>query len=157
MVARRYDEAIAQLRRTLALDGNFSYAHWNLGEALYLKGDVNGAIAEYEKAAALDDDPEVLALLGRAYAETGKKEKALEILQKLKETDEHHYVRSYLFTILYIGLGEKEKAIDYLERARDKYETADTTWIKVDPLFDPLRDEPRFRQLVARMFPENAP
>ena len=157
MVGRRYDEAIAQLRRTLALDGNFAYAHWNLGEALYLKGDVAGAIVEYEKARALDDDPEILALLARAYAETGKRDEALEILQKLKATEQHHFVRSYLYTLIYIGLGDKATAIDHLEKARDGQETPDTTWLKVDPLFDPLRDEPRFKQLIAKMFPNGAP
>ena len=155
MIARRYDEAIAQLRRTLALDGNFGYAHWNLGEALYLKGDVPAAISEYEKAAALDDDPQILALLGRAYAETGKKDKALQILDKLKEHGQQHYVRNYLYTIIYTGLGDKAMAIDYLEKARDGGETPDTTWLKVDPIFDPLRNEPRFQQLVAKMFPPN--
>lgn len=157
MVGRRYDEAIAQFRKTLALDGNFAYAHWNLGEALYLKGDVKGAIAEYEKAAALDNDPQILALLGRAYAETGRKEEALKILDKLKETGQHQYVRSYLYTLIYIGLGDKATAIHYLEKARDGAETPDTTWLKVDPLFDPLRGEPRFKALVAKMFPNNAP
>ena len=156
MIARRYDEAIAQLRRTLVLDGNFSYAHWNLGIALYLKGDVNAAIAEYEKAAALDDDPYVMALLGRAYAEAGKKEKALAILQKLKETGQHQYVRSVAYAIIYIGLGEKATAIDSLEKAREGGERPDTIWLKIDPLLDPLRNEPRFRQLVARTFPEKA-
>jgi TolB-like protein/Tfp pilus assembly protein PilF len=155
MIARRYDEAIAQLRRTLALDGNFGYAHWNLGEALYLKGDVPAAISEYEKAAALDDDPQILALLGRAYAETGKKDKALEILDKLKDRGQQHYVRNYLYTIMYTGLGDKVTAIDYLEKARDGGETPDTTWLKVDPIFDPLRNEPRFQQLIAKMFPPN--
>jgi len=156
MVGRRYDEAIAQLRRTLALDGNFSYAHWNLGEALYLKGDVNAAIAEYEKARALDDDPEVLGLLGRAYAETGKREQALEILRKLLETGQNQYIRSYVYSLIYIGLGDKATAIEYLEKAREGFETPDTTWLKVDPLFDPLRSEPRFQQLVAKTFPQNA-
>ena len=156
MVGRRYDEAIAQLRRTLALDGNFSYAHWNLGEALYLKGDVNAAIAEYEKARALDDDPEVLGLLGRAYAETGKREQALEILRKLQETGQNQYIRSYVYSLIYIGLGDKATAIEYLEKAREGFETPDTTWLKVDPLFDPLRSEPRFQQLVAKTFPQNA-
>jgi TolB-like protein/Tfp pilus assembly protein PilF len=155
MIARRYDDAIAQLRKTLVLDGNFAYAHWNLGEALYLKGDVTSAIAEYEKAAALDDDPEILALLGRAYAETGKKEKAVELLEKLKAVGGQHYIRNYLYTILYTGLGDKATAIDYLEKARDGGETPDTTWLKVDPLFDPLRNEPRFQQLVAKTFPQN--
>jgi TolB-like protein/Tfp pilus assembly protein PilF len=153
MIARRYDEAIAQLRRTLTLDGNFGYAHWNLGEALYLKGDIPAAISEYEKAAALDDDPQILALLGRAYAETGKKDKALEILGELKALGQQSFVRNYLYTIIYTGLGDKATAIDYLGKARDGGESPDTTWLKVDPIFDPLRDEPRFQQLVAKLFP----
>jgi TolB-like protein/Flp pilus assembly protein TadD len=156
MLARRFDDAIAQLRRTLALDGNFSYAHWNLGEALYLNGDVAGAITEYEKAKALDDDPEILGLLARAYAETGKKEQALEMLRKLKETAQHQYVRRYIFALVYIGLGQKETAIQYLESAFGDNENVDTTWIRVDPLLDPLRNDARFEQLVARMFPPNA-
>ncbi len=155
IVARRYDDAIAQLRKTLVLDGNFAYARWNLGEALYLKGEVNGAIAEYEKAAALDDDPEILALLGRAYAETGKKEKALDLLEKLNAAGRQHYVRNYVYTIIYTGLGDKAAALDYLEKARGDAESPDTTWLKVDPLFDPLRDEPRFQQLVAKIFPQD--
>jgi tetratricopeptide (TPR) repeat protein len=153
MIGRRYDEAIAQLRKTLALDSNFAYARWNLGEALYLKGDVRGAITEYEKASVLDDDPQILALLGRAYAETGRKEQALECLEKLKTAERQSYVRNYLFTIIYTGLGDKNTALDYLEKARDGGETPDTTWLKVDPIFDPLRNEPRFQQLVAQIFP----
>jgi TolB-like protein/Tfp pilus assembly protein PilF len=156
LIARRYDDAIVQLRKTLALDGNFAYAHWNLGEALYLKGDLGAAIAEYEKAAALDDDPEILALLGRAYAELGQKDKAQETLEKLKAAERQRFVRNYLYTIIYTGLGDKATAIDYLEKARDGGETPDTTWLKVDPLFDPLRNEPRFQQLVAKMFPLDA-
>jgi tetratricopeptide (TPR) repeat protein len=155
MIARRYDEAIAQLRRTLALDGNFGYAHWNLGEALYLKGDIPAAISEYQKAAALDDDPQILALLGRAYADTGKREQALEILQKLNEKGQQHYVRKYLYTVVYTGLGDKATAIDYLEKANEDGDSPDTTWLKVDPIFDPLRNEPRFQQLIAKMFPPN--
>jgi tetratricopeptide (TPR) repeat protein len=152
-VARRYDESVAQLRRTLTLDRNFSYAHWHLGEVLYLQGDISAAIAEYEQARALNDDPEVLALLGRAYAETGRKEQALQLLRKLEESAQHQFVRRYLFTLVYIGLGDKGTAIRYLEQAYDSHENIDTSWAKVDPMLDPLRDEPRFRQLLATMFP----
>jgi TolB-like protein/Flp pilus assembly protein TadD len=152
VLARRYDESIAQLRRTLALDPNFAYAHWNLGVPLYLKGDVTGAISEFEKAASLDDDPLVEGLLGRAYAETGRRDKAEAILQKLKERGEHQYVRTYAYVFVYIGLGDKAKAIECLERAYELSETPDMGWIKIDPLLDPLRDEPRFREIVAKMF-----
>jgi len=152
MLARRYDDAIAQLRTTIALDPNFAYAHWNLGEALYLKGDSTGAIAEYEKAASLDNDPEIQALLARTYAETGKKEQALEILRKLSETAHHQFVRGYLFALIYIGLGDKPTAIQYLERCSQERENIDLDWIKVDPLLDPLRGEPQFEALVDKIF-----
>jgi TolB-like protein/Tfp pilus assembly protein PilF len=152
MLSRRYDDAIAQLRPTLALDPNFAYAHWNLGEALYLKGDSTGAIAEYEKAASLDNDPEIQALLARAYAETGKKEQALEILRKLSETAQHQFVRGYLFALIYIGLGDKTTAIQYLEHCSQERENIDLNWIKVDPLLDPLRGDPRFEALVHKIF-----
>jgi TolB-like protein/Tfp pilus assembly protein PilF len=151
-LSRRYDDAIAQLRSTLALDPNFAYAHWNLGEVLYLKGDSSGAIAEYEKAASLDNDPEIQALLARAYAETGKKEQALEILRKVSETAQHQFVRGYLFALIYIGLGDKTTAIQYLERCSQERENIDLNWIKVDPLLDPLRGDPQFEALVDKIF-----
>jgi TolB-like protein/Flp pilus assembly protein TadD/class 3 adenylate cyclase len=157
MISRRYDEAIAQLRRTLQLDANFGYAHWNLGEALYLKGDFQGAIAECERAAALDDDPEITALLGAAYAKAGRQDKALECLEKLKQIEKQRFVRNSLFAYLYGALGDNASGLNYLAKADSDGETPDTTWIKVDPMFDPLRDEPRFQKLVAKLFPSNSP
>jgi TolB-like protein len=156
LIARRYDEAIAQLQRTLKLDGNFAYAHWNLGEALYLKGDVRNAIAEYERADALDDDPEITALSGAAYAKAGQREKALACLEKLKQIQNQRFVRNYLFAFLYAALGDNASGLNYLEKADNDGETPDTTWMKVDPLFDPLRGEPRFQKLVAKLFPSNS-
>jgi tetratricopeptide (TPR) repeat protein len=155
MVARRYDEAITQLRHTLTLDDNFYYAHWNLGEALYYKGDIAGAITEFEKARELDHDPEALALLGRAFAESGKREQALKILDELKEIGRHSYVSPRLFALVHLGLGDKTKAIEDLEMAYQTHANNDLTWIKVDPRMDPLRNDPRFQQLVARVFPDN--
>ena len=84
MLARQYDQAIAQLQRTLTLDNKFGYTHWNLGQALYLKGDTAAAIAEYQKARTLDDDPQIVALLARAYADTGQKDQALELVRELE-------------------------------------------------------------------------
>ena len=154
-VARRYDEAIEQLRRTIALDNNFAYAHWNLGQALFLKGDLPGAIAEYEKARALNEDPEVLGLLGCAYARAGEREKALDLLRKLDETAQRQYVRRYLFALIHVGLGDNEKAVEYLEQADQVRENIDLSWLKVDPLLDPLRDLPRFATLVSKVFGGN--
>ncbi|MDQ2867116.1 MAG: tetratricopeptide repeat protein [Verrucomicrobiota bacterium] len=154
--ARRYDEAIAQLRKTLALDGNFAYALWNLGEALVLKGDVKAGIVELEKARALDSDPQMLGLLGYAYARVGRMQEAKEMLRQLNEASKRQFVRRYLPAIVEIGLGEKGKAIDDLEQSYESDQGVDIAWIKVDPLFDPLRDEPRFQALVAKVFSHDA-
>ena len=151
MEARRYNDALAQLRATLALDGNFVYAHDILGSVLLLKGDVNAAIAEYEKVRTLaDDDCNVLALLGLAYAKTGRKTEAMQLLEELNECGHKHNVRNYVYALMYIALDQKQTAMDYLEKSPDN-------WLRVDPLLDPLRDETRFQKLVARSFPENPP
>ena len=71
MLARRYDEAIEQLRKTLAMDPRFYYARWTLGECLQMKGQLTEAMAEYQKAAEITDDPVVMALLAQGYAKTG--------------------------------------------------------------------------------------
>ena len=151
MEARRYNDALAQLRATLALDGNFVYAHDILGSVLLLKGDVNAAIAEYEKVRTLaDDDCNVLALLGLAYAKTGRKTEAMQLLEELNECGHKHNVRNYVYALMYIALDQKQTAMDYLEKSPDN-------WLRVDPLLDPLRDETRFQKLVARSFPESPP
>jgi TolB-like protein/Tfp pilus assembly protein PilF len=151
--ARRYDQAIAQLQRTLALDNKFAYAHWNLGQAFYFKGDRAAAIAEYEKARSLDDDPVVLGLLGRAYADGRENEKAMDMVRQLETRAKQQFVRGYLIAIVYIGLGEKNKAIDDLEREYINHDNIDTAWIRVDPMLDPSRGDPRFEALAERIVP----
>ncbi len=101
--------------------------------ALYLKGDKEAAIVEYEKAAVLGDDPEILVLLGRAYGETGRMDKAREILKQLEKTAQDTYLRNYLFALLYIGLGEKDKAMESMESAAGNHENYDTNWMKLTP------------------------
>jgi eukaryotic-like serine/threonine-protein kinase len=150
MLARRYDEAIAQLRATLSLDGKFAYAHGTLGTVLFLKGDVDAAIAEYRKVRTLDDGCDVLALLGLAYAKIGRTAEAMQLLQDLNGCGREHYVRSHVYALMYIALGQKEAAMDYLEKSSDN-------WLGIDPLLDPLRNEPRFQKLVAKSFPEPSP
>ena len=153
MMARQYDQAIAQLQRTLTLDNKFGYTHWNLGEALYLKGDKAAAIAEYKKARTLDDDPQIVALLGRAYADTGQKDQALELVRDLEARARQQFVRGYLIALVYIGLGDKTKAIDCLEREYLNHDNIDTAWIRADPMLDPLRGDPRFEALAEKILP----
>jgi len=153
MMARRYDQAIAQLQRTLTLDNKFGYALWNLGAALYLKGDTAAAIAEYEKAQSVDNDPQIVGLLGRAYADAGQKDKAMELIGQLETRAKQQFVRGYLIALIYIGLGDKTKAIDYLEREYLNHDNIDTAWIRSDPMLDPLRGDPRFEALAEKILP----
>ena len=150
--ARRYDDAIAQLRKTLEMDPTFYYAHYNLGEALEMKGRVPEAIAEYEKAIALDDDPLPRALLGRLYAKIGRKDEARQILQRLRDSAKQRYITPYLSAMIHIGLGEKDQAIDFLEKTYEDRDGYSIGFIKVDRDLDPLRGDPRFEALVQKVF-----
>jgi TolB-like protein/Flp pilus assembly protein TadD len=152
ILARRYDEAIEQLRRVLELDPNFYYAHYNLGLALELKGDLSAAIAEYTRARELSNDPSVMAMLGHAYAAAGRETDALQMLDELGEAAKHRYVLNPAFALVELGLGHKEKALDWLEKAYDAHEARFIAYIKVDPFLDPLRGDPRFEALVEKIF-----
>src|SRR5437867_2110585 len=152
-LARRYDEAIAQQRKTLEMDPGFYYAHFILGEALAAKGAFEQAIEEYRKAHALDDDPWVLGLLGHAYASSGNKTEALKILDQLKELSTQRYVSAYSFTILYLGLGDKQEALRWLEQSYQDRAGSDIAWIRVHSLLDPLRGDPRFEALAEKIVP----
>jgi TolB-like protein/Tfp pilus assembly protein PilF len=151
--ARRYDEAIAQLRKTIEMDPRFYYAHWLLGLVWQLKGQLHEAIDEYRKAVELNDDPFVLALLGQAYARTGQHEEAQKILARLAEEAKSRYVPAYSFALIYLALGDKERAIDEMERAYRERAGADVCLLKVDPMLDELRGNPRFEALAEKIVP----
>ena len=90
---------------------------WDRGQALQLKGQLADAIAEYRKAVELDDDPFALALLGQAYARAGQRDEAQKIRARLTEEAKSRYVAAYGVALMFIGLGDKEQAMDALERA----------------------------------------
>ncbi|HSS17949.1 MAG TPA: protein kinase [Candidatus Dormibacteraeota bacterium] len=149
--ARRYNEAIAQLRKTLEIDPTFYYAHYNLGIALQLKGDLPAAIAEYTKAQQLSDDLFVPVLLASAKAQLGDKDAAVRMLSELEELSQHRYVGSLWRTLLYLSLGNRDEAIRWLEQAVADHDTLGVMMIKVDPQLDPLRGDPRFEALVQKV------
>jgi tetratricopeptide (TPR) repeat protein len=99
------------------MDPRFYLARWNLAMVWQLRAQLNEAIAEYRKAAELSDDPFVLALLGQAYARAGQREEAQKILARLTEESKSRYVHAYSFALMYLALGDKERAIDEMERA----------------------------------------
>jgi len=153
--ARRYDEAIAQLRKTIEIDSRFYLARYTLGQALQLKGQLADAIAEYRKAVELDDDPFALALLGQVYARAGQRDESQKILARLTEEAKSRYVSAYGVALMFIGLGDKEQAMDALERAFREGAGNDIISIKVDPMVDDLRDQPRFEALVQKILGQN--
>jgi tetratricopeptide (TPR) repeat protein len=156
--AKRYDESEAQLRKTVEIDPTFFYAHYNLGIALQAKGDLSGAIAEYEKAKQLGDNTTVSTLCAAAKAQAGDKDAALRMLSELDQISQHHEVLSYLRALLYLSLNNKDEALRWLEQSYEERDGSNICWIKVDPLLDSLHGDPRFEALVQKVIaPKNQP
>ncbi|HEY0004256.1 MAG TPA: protein kinase [Pyrinomonadaceae bacterium] len=148
--ARQYDKAIEQLRKTIEMDESFYYAHFELGMAYTMKGSFAEAISEYRQAGELDDDPYVLALLGHAYAMSGRRDEALKVLDQLKEMAKTRYVREQCFILIYAGLGQKDEAFQWLETSYQNH-SQNMTRLRVNPLLDNLRSDPRFDEMVRRV------
>ena len=149
--AHRYDEADRQMRKSLEIDPTSFYAHYNLGIVLQLKGDLSGAIAEYEKAKQLGDNPLVSTLCAQARALAGDKDAALQMLSDLDKMSQHREVVGYLRALLYLSLDNKDEALRWLEQGFEERDGSNIAWIKVDPLLDPLHGDPRFEALVQKV------
>ena len=149
--ARRFPEAKASFEKALAIDPAFSYAHWHYGEMLQVSGDLKGAAAEYAKALTAINTPEPIALAGQLGAMMGRPEEARQALAALDQMQKHRYVDVFWRALLYLGLGEKEQALQSLEQSYVNREGYEIGLIKVDPMLDSLRTEPRFQVLVQKV------
>ena len=148
--ARRYDEAIEQLRRVIAMDQDNFQAHWFLGHTYAASGRFAEAIAASEKAVALSRTPGALGFLGMCYGLAGRKAEANKILNELLEIKRSRYVTPPALANFYIGLGDKDQAFFWLEKAyqeRSYY----LAYLKVFPADDPLRSDPRIDDLLRLM------
>ena len=141
--ARRYDEAITELRSD-------DPDHWYLGMALIANGKPDEAIPVLEKALGTHRNPAVMGVLVRAYAHAGRRADALRLLEELKRRQQETYTPSAAFVNAYLGLGDNEQALAWLERAYQEQSNI-LQLIKVHPFFDPLRSDPRFVDLVHRV------
>ncbi len=149
--ARRYDEAVHEFRSALAVQPNQVIALWFLGFALIAKGQPQEAIPVLEKALSLSSrSPAVMGVLVRAYAHAGRRTDALRLLEELKGRQKAGYVPTAAFVNAYLGLGDKEQAFAWMERAYQEQSNI-LLFLKVHPFFDPLRDDPRFAELVHRV------
>jgi tetratricopeptide (TPR) repeat protein len=149
--AHRYDEAIDLFRKILEMDANYWFARMFLGMSYEAQGDLPRAITECQRAGETETTiPWPPAELAHAYAASGRKREAEEILKQLKDRSRLSYVPAYNFAEIYIGLGDKEQALALLERAYADRSML-LTFLKVDPKFDSLRSDPRFKDLLRRV------
>ncbi|PYS47659.1 MAG: hypothetical protein DMF68_15385, partial [Acidobacteria bacterium] len=149
--ARQFEQALATHRKTLEMDGSFARAHYELGYVLAQMNRGEEAIAEFQKSLEPDRNSlSALSGLGYAYAIAGQKKQAEQVIEELNDLGRQHYVSPYHLAVVYAGLGEREKALDNLEKAADERFNW-IVFIKVEPIFDHLRSEPRFVSLVRRM------
>jgi DNA-binding winged helix-turn-helix (wHTH) protein/TolB-like protein/Tfp pilus assembly protein PilF len=146
-LARQYDEAIAASRRTLELDPDFAVGHMIIGLSYVQKKAYDQSISEFQRATA---NPDSRALLAYAYAMAGKRSEALKIVDELGQLSQQKYVSPFAIAVAYIGLGEKDRAFEALEKAY-----AERSWgmgmLAVNPVFDPVRSDPRFSVLLRRV------
>jgi TolB-like protein/Tfp pilus assembly protein PilF len=154
-LARRYPEAIVQLRKVIDVNPDFAQAHLLLGEALELSGEIEQAITEYERAHDLAQHVATSAsstwMPAHIYDLKGERDKALQLLNQLKEADRNISPTGLAF--LYLHLGDKKQAIDLLERGYQNKEFDMIATIKVNPWLDSLRGDPRFEKLANQIVP----
>lgn len=150
VLARKYDEAIAQLKRVLIRNPNFEYGHLALSRAYGSKGMYPEAIAEAHRALELNYGSSTKGYLGLWLAKSGKRDEALKLLNELKEEATTSYVQGDTVAFVYLGLGDKQEALNWLERHMlSRAETANA--YAVSPQLEELHSEPRFKAMLKRM------
>jgi serine/threonine protein kinase/tetratricopeptide (TPR) repeat protein len=149
--ARRYDEAVEQLQRTIELDANYPMTYWILGLLLRKTDRYELAIAEGEKAVKLSGgSPLMRAALAHTLGTAGRTTEALQILDDLTQLAKQKYVAPYFFAGIHIGLGENDRAIEYLEKSFEEHSHW-LIYLHIDPSMDVLRNDSRFQDLLRRV------
>jgi TolB-like protein/DNA-binding winged helix-turn-helix (wHTH) protein/tetratricopeptide (TPR) repeat protein len=150
-MARRYEEAMRELRSELAVRPNDERALWNLGFVLIANGKPDEAIPVLEKVVLTSSrSPGSIEVLALAYARAGRRPEALRLVDELKRRRQTSFVPAGAFINPYLGLGDYEEALAGCERAyREKSNILQ--FLKVHPVFDPVRDDPRFKDLLHRV------
>ncbi len=149
--ARDFDAAVERARKTIELDPHFAPPYLCLGQALEQKALFPEAIQAFDRGLVHSERaPFMLAALGHAYAASGNRSAALASLKDLEELSLRRYISPYYFALLSAGSGEAENSLTWLEHALEDRSTW-LTWLKVDPRFDALREQPRFHELLGKI------
>ena len=147
---RRYDEAIRELRGVLSVEPESLRARWLLAFSLIASAQLDEAIATLERLAPDSNrSPAVLGLLVRAYAHAGRRRDALRVLDEMHRKRRKGYVPAAAFLNAYLGLGDTERAFDWLDRAAQERSNI-VQFLRTHPYFDPLRSDPRFAGYLRR-------
>jgi eukaryotic-like serine/threonine-protein kinase len=148
---QRYDEALEQLRRTVELDPNYPVTYWILGLVLRKMGRFELAIAEGEKSVKLSGgSPLMRATLAHTLASAGRTTEALQALDELTTLAKQKYVPPYFIAGVHAGLGENDRAIEYLEKSYAEHSHW-LIYLHIGPGMEELRDDPRFQDLLRRV------
>jgi len=148
-IAHLYDESIQQSQKTIEMDPRFGLAHNHLGQAYLQTRRFDEALAELTKAVDLSGrSPTCIANLARAYAITGNKSEALKLLADLKQHSTGNYSHGSELAVIYASLGQPDQAMTWLEKG---FEERFNPGVLLRPGFDPLRSDPRFKDLVHRV------
>jgi eukaryotic-like serine/threonine-protein kinase len=149
--ARRYDEAIAQSKKTFEIDPRYHRAFYWLGLAYEQKSMFDQAVAAFHQAIIYSDSvPLYVAAAGHAYAAGGRRPQALKVLQRLEALSSKSYVSAFDIALIHLGLGDMDRAVEWLERAYQERSDG-LVFLNVDPRLDRLRLDPRFGSLVRRV------
>jgi|HubBroStandDraft_1064217.scaffolds.fasta_scaffold01053_6 TolB-like protein/Flp pilus assembly protein TadD len=149
--ARRYDDSIHELQSVLEVRPDDPVALWDLGIALVDEGQPQDAIPVLEKAVPLSNrSPGVIGTLIRAYAQARRRNDAIRLLGELQAREKAGFVPASAFVNAYLGLGENDQAFTWLEQCYKEHSNI-LRFLKVDPVFDPIRSDPRFADLARRV------
>ena len=148
--SRHYNQAIEQYNKTLELDKNFAMAHASLSDAYGNNGKYANAVREWQKSLIAEGNTQLAAKMGEAYSSSGYKGALQAWLQYSISSSNHAYLAPASVAGVYTRLGEEEHAFEWLEKAYSAHDGW-LVYLKVDPVFDHLRSDPRYADLLRRM------
>jgi serine/threonine protein kinase/Tfp pilus assembly protein PilF len=150
-LARQFDQAIEQCHKTLEMDPNYAVAYALLGQIYASKGLYREALPDLDKFSALSrGSGTAVGLLGYTRGRLGERDEALRVLEELREVSKRTFVSAFFFALVYAGIEEKDQAFAWLGKACEERFNR-LAYLKVEPLWDPLRSDPRFAELLQRV------